>query len=281
MDSLPLHNAFNKKTSNNKFMCFHQKYRMFGLLAGITVLSLLITGFCWFFEPTISRDGIFYLELVQIWHDQGNFQGILKEWPRFWLPPFPLYLMKLLTDCGLSAETAGVGLNIAMGCCLPVIVYGIAMEITRERKIALCSALLMLLNPSMIELAIEVQRDVIYLFFCGLLIYFLACGIRRQKWFYWGLAGVFFACSFLTRYETLEFVPLIAFYFLFLLIAKYMSWKKLLINASVFLASMAAVFFLLIHTMGVQEHLFGSYQKYYLQKWRLFERVCLGREAKK
>lgn len=41
------------------------------------------------------------------------------------------------------------------------------------------------------------------------------------------------------------------------------------------------VFFLLIHTMGVQEHLFGSYQKYYLQKWRLFERVCLGREAKK
>ena len=133
----------------------------------------------------------------------------------------------------------------------------------------------------MIELAIEVQRDMIYLFFCGLLIYFLACGIRRQKWFYWVFAGVFFACSFLTRYETLEFVPLIAFYFLFLLIAKYMSWKKLLINASVFLASMAAVFFLLIHTMGVQEHLFGSYQKYYLQKWRLFERVCLGREAKK
>ena len=121
----------------------------------------------------------------------------------------------------------------------------------------------------------------IYLFFCGLLIYFLACGIRRQKWFYWVFAGVFFACSFLTRYETLEFVPLIAFYFLFLLIAKYMSWKKLLINASVFLASMAAVFFLLIHTMGVQEHLFGSYQKYYLQKWRLLERVCLGREAKK
>ena len=199
MDSLPLHNAFNKKTSNNKFMCFHQKYRMFGLLAGITVLSLLITGFCWFFEPTISRDGIFYLELVQIWHDQGNFQGILKGWPRFWLPPFPLYLMKLLTDCGLSAETAGVGLNIAMGCCLPVIVYGIAMEITRERKIALCSALLMLLNPSMIELAIEVQRDVIYLFFCGLLIYFLAFGIRRQKGFDWVRAGVFFACSFLTR----------------------------------------------------------------------------------
>ena len=244
-------------------------------------LSLFLSLFCWNLEPTVSRDGLLYLELVQVWHDHGSFQAVLEYWPRFWIPPFPLYLMKLLTDCGIPAEAAGVGLNIAMGCCLPLIVYGIAMEITGKRNIALCSALLTALNPSMIELAIEVQRDMIYLFFCGLLIYFLACGIHRQKWFYWVFAGVFFACSFLTRYETLEFVPLIAFYFLFLLIAKYMSWKKLLINASVFLASMAAVFFLLIHTMGVQEHLFGSYQKYYLQKWRLFERVCLGREAKK
>ena len=244
-------------------------------------LSLFLSLFCWNLEPTVSRDGLLYLELVQVWHDHGSFQAVLEYWPQFWIPPFLLYLMKLLTDCGIPAEAAGVGLNIAMGCCLPLIVYGIAMEITGKRNIALCSALLTALNPSMIELAIEVQRDMIYLFFCGLLIYFLACGIRRQKWFYWVFAGVFFACSFLTRYETLEFIPLIAFYFLFLLIAKYMSWKKLLINASVFLASMAAVFFLLIHTMGVQEHLFGSYQKYYLQKWRLLERVCLGREAKK
>ena len=101
----------------------------------------------------------------------------------------------------------------------------------------------MALNPSMIELAIEAQRDMIYLFFCGLLIYFLACGIRRQKWFYWASAGVFFACSFLTRYETLEFVPLIAFYLLFLLIAKYMPWKKFLLNASVFLAITTASLF--------------------------------------
>ena len=60
-----------------------------------------------------------------------------------------------------------------------------------------------------------------------------------------------------------------------------MPWKKALLNASVYLASMAAVFFLLIYTMGVQDHLFGSYQRYYLRKWRLFERVCLGKEAKK
>lgn len=244
-------------------------------------LNLFLSLFSWRLEPTVSRDGLLYLELVQIWHDHGSFQAVLEYWPQYWIPPFPLYLMKLLTDCGIPAEAAGVGLNIAMGCCLPLIVYGIAMEVVRERKIALCSALLMALNPSMIELAIEVQRDMIYLFFCGLLIYFLACGIRRQKWFYWFFSGVFFACSFLTRYETLEFIPLIAFYLLFLLIAKYMSWKKLLLNASVFLVITTGVFFLLIHTMGVQEHLFGSYQKYYLQKWRLFERVCLGREAKK
>ena len=265
----------------HSFFLFPEKYRTAGLLGGIILLSLFLHLISWFLEPAISRDGIFYLELVQVWHEQGDFQGVLTEWPQFWLPPFPLYLMKLLTDCGFSVEAAGVGLNIAMGCCMPLIVYGIAMEITRERKIALCSALLMALNPSMIELAIEVQRDMIYLFFCGLLIYFLACGIRRQKWFYWVFAGVFFACSFLTRYETLEFVPLIAFYFLFLLIAKYMSWKKVLLNGTVFLVSMAAVFFLLIHIMGVQAHLFGSYQNYYWKKWLFLEQVFWGKEVKK
>ena len=257
--------------------CKHIRQEKFNyILLLFVLLSISLLVICYLLEPTLSRDSIFYLELVQEL-DNGKVDPVQKNR----LPPFLLYLMKLLTDCGIPAEAAGVGLNIVMGCCLPLIVYGIAMEITGKRKIALCSALLTALNPSMIELAIEVQRDMIYLFFCGLLIYFLACGIRRQRCFYWVFAGVFFACSFLTRYETLEFVPLIAFYFLFLLITKYMPWKKLLINASVFLASMAAVFFLLIHTMGVQEHLFGSYQKYYLQKWRLFERVCLGKEAKK
>ena len=249
-------------------------------ICGIALLSLLLHLVSWFLEPTVSRDGLLYLELVQVWHDRGSFQAVLEYWPQYWIPPFPLYLMKLLTDCGLPVEAAGVGLNIAMGCCLPLIVYGIAMEVVRERKIALCSALLMALNPSMIELAIEAQRDVIYLFFCGLLIYFLACGIRRQKWFYWASAGVFFACSFLTRYETLEFVPLIAFYLLFLLIAKYMPWKKFLLNTSVFLVITTGVFFLLIYTMGVQEHLFGSYRKYYLQKWRLFEQTYQNKVKK-
>ena len=265
----------------HSFFLFPEKYRTAGLLGGIILLSLFLHLISWFLEPTISRDGIFYLELVQVWHEQGDFQGVLTEWPQFWLPPFPLYLMKLLTDCGFSVEAAGVGLNIAMGCCMPLIVYGIAMEIIRERKIALCSALLMALNPSMIELAIEAQRDVVYLFFCGLLIYFLVCGIQRKEWFYWGFAGMFFSCSFLTRYETLEFVPLIFFSFLFLLIAKYMPWKKVLLNGTVFLVSMAAVFFLLIHIMGVQTHLFGSYQNYYWKKWLFLEQVFWGKEVKK
>ena len=78
-------------------------------------LSLFLSLFCWNLEPTVSRDGLLYLELVQVWHDHGSFQAVLEYWPRFWIPPFPLYLMKLLTDCGIPAEAAGVGLNIAMG----------------------------------------------------------------------------------------------------------------------------------------------------------------------
>lgn len=245
------------------------------LLVGIVLLSLCLSLLCWTLESTVSRDGLQYLELAQIWHEQGNFQAVLKNWPGFWIPPLPIYLIKLLMDCGLSAEVAGVGLNLFVSGFLPVIVYGIAREITRERKIALCSALLMAVNPSMAALAIEVQRDMIYLGFCGLFLLFLVHGIRRQSWFYWGLAGLFFTCSFLTRYETLEFVPLLAFSFFFLLIAKYVSWKKTVLHIAIFLLTLTATLFLLMYTMGVQEHLFQSYRKYYLQKWQLLERLYL------
>ena len=74
-----------------------EKYRTFLLLTCIPLLSLFLSLFCWNLEPTVSRDGLLYLELVQVWHDHGSFQAVLEYWPRFWIPPFPLYLMKLLT----------------------------------------------------------------------------------------------------------------------------------------------------------------------------------------
>ena len=84
-------------------------------ICGIALLFLFLSLFSWNLEPTVSRDGLLYLELVQIWHDHGSFQAVLEYWPQFWIPPFPLYLMKLLTDCGIPAEAGGGRVNIPEG----------------------------------------------------------------------------------------------------------------------------------------------------------------------
>ena len=149
---------------------FMNHYKDFAIFVGITALSIIISLLCWCLEPTVSRDGVLYLELIQIWHRNGDFQDILDYWPQYWIPPLPLYLMTFLMHCGLSAEAAGVGLNLLAGSMLPLIVYGIAAEVCEDRRIAFYSALLMAVNPGRIELSIEPQRDMIYLFFCGLLI---------------------------------------------------------------------------------------------------------------
>ena len=84
-----------------------EKYRTFLLLTCIPLLSLFLSLLSWNLEPTVSRDGLLYLELVQVWYDRGSFQAVLEYWPQYWIPPFPLYLMKLLTDCGLPAGGGG------------------------------------------------------------------------------------------------------------------------------------------------------------------------------
>ena len=264
---------------NNKWICLKLKSLKSALIA-ITLFSLLLSLFCLYLEPTISRDGLLYLELIQVWHEQGSFQAVLKHWPQFWIPPLPLYLMKLLMDCGLSPEAAGLGLNLVLAGFLPLIIYGIAMEVCCDRRIALCAAFLMAVNPTRVALSIEPQRDAVYLFFCGLLIYFLLCGIRRGKWYFWSLGGVVFALSFLTRYETLEFLPLIVAAFLLLLWEDRAKWKKLLLNGAAVSVSALAAFLLLIFIMGVQNHLFKSYQKYYLARWHSLERVFQRKGAK-
>ena len=137
--------------------------------------------------------------------------------------------MLLVMKCGFSAYLSGVGVNIFLGSLLPGIIYLIANEVCRSRRIALASALLIALNPPMIELAVEPLRDTVYLFFAGLVICFLIFCIRRQKWYLWGITGVFLGMAFLTRYETLEFFPLAGICWGIAICRKTMDWKKLLI----------------------------------------------------
>ncbi len=242
-------------------------------LSGICFLMLGLCLVARLAEPMISRDGALYLELVRVWHENGDFQAVLEYWKGYWIPPLYLYAVQLIMYCGCSAEFAGIGINILLGCSLPVICYFIALEIGMSRKIALCSALLTALNPVIIGLVIEPQRESLYLFFCGLLIYFIIRGLKRMEWRCFIIAGICGGCSFLTRYETLEMIPLFILAVTACIIANWRNWKKYVLYMLIFFAFAGTSFWGLIHVMGVQGHLTRYYEQYYQGKYKNFERT--------
>jgi len=220
------------------------------ILALLVLTALVWTVLSFYLEPVISRDGVVYLGIVQEWHEHGNGQYI-EQWP--FIPPLALYLMKLLMDCGLSAVAAGIGINIVLRSLLPVITYLTTQEVLGDKRIAIAAALLITFNPSLNDLAIEPQRDIIYLFFCGIMIWLLLAAIIRKKWYFAAAAGAFLSPALLARHEAFEMLLIAGLGLVILIIKNYRDWKRHLGNAAAFLAAFVLTSYLLLSMMGVLE----------------------------
>lgn len=236
-------------------------------LGGILVISFLLKLLRWYWEPTVSRDGCFYLRLIQTWYDSGGIQEVLKAFSDMWVPPLPLYLIKRLMSLGLSAEAAGVGLNIILGTFTPLWIYGIAWEVTQKRKVAFCAALLAAVNPSLNMLSIQVQRDMIYLSLIGVALWLIIAGIRREKWWLWFCAGILCGCAMHTRFETLEFIAIIPAALFFLCCAKHLKWRRGLCYGFLFFFCFAGSIYLLSSLMHTNEYIYKNYDRYYRFKF--------------
>lgn len=241
-------------------------------LTGILLFSFLLKLLYWQLDLTVSRDGCNYILLARIWYDSGNFRGIIDESSSFFSPPLFIYLMKCLMNLGISAETAGVCINLFLGTFTPLIAYGIAYEITQSRKVSVCSAFLTVVNPSMNALSVKVQRDMIYLFLAGVTIWLLLAGIRRMKWGYWLSAGLVCASAVLTRFEAMEFLLIAPIAPLILFIGKYCDWRKSICFAGIFFLSFAGGIFALSTLMHTNDYLFSNYERFFQLKMSRLEK---------
>ncbi len=206
-------------------------------------------------EPEISRDGCFYLKLASAWFERGDFQGVEDYYkPGYHIPFLYIWVIQWLMQCGLSAEAAGVGLNIVFGCILPVVCYLIASEFSADRRIPLCSALLTALNPTLIKLAVNPQREILYLFFCGWLIFFVVRGLKRMQWRCFLPAGACLALSVLTRDESLEMIWIVAMAIIVCLIAQRKNWKKYFLYSFTFFITAAVSYTGIIYLMDIPDY---------------------------
>ncbi len=245
-----------------------KKYSSALLLFLIFIFSLLLKIFFFSLEPLVSTDGCLYVAIIQKWHELGSYEAAIQCFPGTgWLPPLPLFLIKSLMFFGVSATTAGFVWAFVLGAALAVVAFGIAYEITQNKKIAVAAALLFALHPSVNEIGTEIQRDIFYLFFAGCSIWLVCAAIRRKKWFLWAAAAIPGTASALSRFETLELFPLVIFILFLLAVMKRISWRKAAANCTAFFATLIITVLLLSSTMGTNDFLTESCGRYFAGKW--------------
>lgn len=247
-------------------MTVEQK-KIYGCVAGCSIMLLLLALITLYFEPTISRDGTFYLKYVGIWQENGCFQAIKDQYNDFRVPPFYLWLIKCLIDIGFAPEVAGRGISLIGGMTVPLCVYLIAQEVQKDKRVSLTAALLLAVNPTIINYSIEIQRDMFYFSLFGWTIYFCLRGILRNEIWSWIPAGILFGCSVLTRYETLELLPILLFAFLLYAVNKKIGWKRFFSQSAVMACSCFISIVLLIYVMGIEEYILNYYRLYFSMKF--------------
>lgn len=225
-------------------------------LSGLLFLSLILKLAEHFLDPALGRDASYYCHIAQDWYENGTVNKFS------WTPPLLTFLMKSGAAVGISVQTTGLALNIIAGVLCTLAGFGIALEITDNKKIALISTALFAVHPGINTISIQIGRDAIYLCLAGFTIWTALAGVKRKSCLLWCISGVCCALSATARFETLEFFPLAACLLLVAAISKKILWKQALLYGFCFYMFTAVSFYGAIRGMKAEE-MFSRYQKYF------------------
>lgn len=174
------------------------------------LLALGLRLLSWYIEPVISRDGCYYIQearrLLADNYDQKKFGSNTVLFYISYLASHLFYL---------KPHVLAIVTNIVLGSLLPLVLFGIAKQMLKDREVALATAFICAVHPTLIKYSIEVQREIIYLFPAALFFLSIVYFWNTKKW-YWNIAAAFSATSAMFfRYEGFELF-LIAFIVYFL-----------------------------------------------------------------
>ena len=218
------------------------------LLLAAGVYALVSRLLVMYFEPQVSRDAVYYLELVEQW-SKSSFVETTKNDPYYFVPPFMIYCIQLPVRFGCPILPAAVGLNMLMNLSLVPLTYFAALLLFRRRKLSVIAAFLIASHPGLVEMASDVMRENYML--AGILwcMIFALLGFYKNKYFFM-LTGFFAAASAMVRYESLEILGILGIIWLVMLFNK-VSFLKILVQGLLFLAGFAAGMMILSMLMGI------------------------------
>lgn len=170
----------------------------------IFVAALLVRILKIVLDPTLPRDGAFYLLFVEHWIDTGDYYYTFFDSIRL-PPPLSLWMIKTLTLAGFSTEIAGRSISMFFGSLIPVVGFFFTFRISRNIRIALLAALLLVLHPDLALYSGQPLRESAYIFFNGMLFIMCTEAVIRNSILKWAICGIFLALAAFCRYEALEF----------------------------------------------------------------------------
>lgn len=172
---------------------------------GAVIFALAIRLAAWYQSPLISRDGVHYL-------DRG---GIVSDTVQA-LAPYLTILCRLANAWGVAPEWLIVTVNLLAGSLLAGVVYLIGRKCQLERWTAAVAAALVAINPFAVDVSHQVQRESLFMLWCGVMLLCLLVarqGKHRNIWLW--LTGAAGALAFLGRLEALEWLLLLGLVLVF------------------------------------------------------------------
>lgn len=217
-------------------------------LAGIEVLALSIRLFLWYMEPTIARDGVFYLKCAE------RLAGISGEAvpDNFFTPLLWSGILAVFLRSGWNAELCGIGLNLLAGVLLPLVVCRGMLELKQSRAAALAAAALTAVHPFAAAASVELLRESLYLLFCAVAVVMALHAMRPERsiW-WWGGAGAVSGLAVMMRFEAVEFIPLVLGGGLFCLCLGIGKWRRNLAVLSLYGSGMLLCCLIVLYCLNV------------------------------
>ncbi len=171
-------------------------------LVAIFILALALRVTRCLIVNRVDKDAILYVRMSDR-IAKGELKKAYDLNPR--IPPLYLYLMAQGKKLGIDSQIAGQAVSVLFGALLIFAVFSLGNTLF-GRKMALMSAFIAAIMPSLIEISAMVMRDSLFVFLLFASLAFAVKAVRKFSILNWIFAGIFCALATMTRNEGIEII---------------------------------------------------------------------------
>lgn len=211
--------------------------------------------------PVMPRDSYIYYDIIMAWNETGQ----LSHGENGTIPPLALFLFSIPSiHFGLDVMKGAVLINILSGMAFLHFCIMIMDDVRNNLIWDFMVGILAATHPTLLQFSCQMTREMTYLLFVILAVFFFIHQRDRPVLPYMAMAGFFSSAAFLCRHEALELFPVIMSASLFFPLRTSCIARTKMIGT--YLLSGGAAFFLILEKIDIPLSYFSVYYGEFLTK---------------